>query len=449
MVKRSILLTLLLAGCAPSEAPPARTPRTYAEKLADRIGYETLDYSDEAFWACRGETGDVCTHEYPMARILTDGTQTVRTIAPENDPPIDCFWIYPTMDWQPFFAAQHTDFDNLWLPTDDTETQAGPFSSVCRVFAPYYRQANIGTYAGGAENGVFFFRRAFADVTAAFEYYLRHWNHGRPVVIMGHSQGAMHSTFLLHAYFDGGAVVTDIPGSETAAELRERLIAALPLGGSVFVEKGKRAGGSLRDVPLCAGPVETGCVITYRSFPEGYTFGDGVISRGAVDLLNAEGFTHTEFDADRHAMACVNPAMGAAVPATAATDGDGAPLAGDDVRVLAGTWLVGIFEEIQFGAVTSPRAKDLPGRYTARCLHDDKTGGYLAIGLHNPPGGDLRDDPVDVGGIIAGAALGLHLHDVNLAMGDLVAQLRIKAAAWRMGRVFTPPPPVSPVVGRP
>jgi hypothetical protein len=271
-----------------------------------------------------------------MARIVTDGTQSVHTVEPDPDPPADCFFVYPTMDWQPFFASNHTDFENLWLPTLDVETQAGPFSSVCRVFAPYYRQGTIGAYATPPENGVFYFRRAFVDVAAAFEYYLRTWNHGRPLIIFGHSQGAMHATFLLHAYFDGEAQVTDIEGSTSAAMLRERLVAGIPAGGLVFVEKGKRAGGSLQDVPLCAHPEETGCIITYRSYPEGFTFETGLV-RGAADILNAEGFTFTTFDANKHVAACVNPAMGAAVPVTEVTDGDGAAIAAGPVRLLEGT----------------------------------------------------------------------------------------------------------------
>jgi hypothetical protein len=441
MLRRLTLTIALLTACTPADDVPARTPVTYAEKLAAKSQWAPLDYADPENWACRGTPGDTCTHDYPMARVTTDGTQTLRTVTPAGDPPIDCFFIYPTMDWQPFYAAQHTDFDNLWLPTDDTETQAGPFSSVCRVFVPYYRQANIGSYAGDPANAVLYFRRAFVDVAAAFEHYLRHWNRGRPFVLFGHSQGAGHLTYLLHAYFDGAERVTDIPGSETTYELRDRLLVGMPLGGLVYVAKGERAGGSLADVPLCQSPVETGCLITYRSYPEGFTFETG-LARGANDLLNAEGFTYTTYDPARHVAACVNPALGAAVPATAATDGYGAALTGDAVRVLTGTWLVGLFEELQFGAVTTPRAKDYPGRYTAACRHSEKAGDYLAVGLH-APGAEVRDDPLDLDGVISHTGLGLHLYDVNLAMGDLVTQVRLKAAVWRASHVFTPPPPIN------
>ncbi len=402
---------------------------TYAEKLAARIGFETLDYDDEAHWACRGVPGDVCTRGYPMARVDTDGTEVPRTVELHANPPVDCFFIYPTMDWQPFFAANHSDFEELDLVKGDIDTQAGPFSAACRVFAPFYRQGNIGAYATDPENGVFYFRRAFADVAAAFEHYLRHWNAGRPVVIFGHSQGSMHATFLLHAYFDGNRVVTDIPGSASTAELRDRLVAAMPIGGLFFVEQGKRAGGSLQDIPLCAAHEETGCVITYRSYPEGFTHATPLV-RGAAELLNEEGFSFAAFEPDRHAYACVNPAVGPAVPVDRVTDGRGMAVPPGDVRLLEGTWLVGLFGEIQFGVDGKPAPRDFPRRYTAACREDDLAGGYLAVGLHAPPGGDPRGDPMDIDGVVAHAALGLHLWDINLAQGDLVDQVRVKSAAW-------------------
>jgi hypothetical protein len=62
-----------------------------------------------------------------------------------------------------------------------------------------------------------------------------------------------------------------------------------------------------------------------------------------------------------------------------------------------------------------------PGMLTAECVSNDK-GTYLAVTVHSDPAGPLTQDIVgDV--VVNGQVLGdwgLHLIDVNLAMGNLV-----------------------------
>jgi alpha-beta hydrolase superfamily lysophospholipase len=59
---------------------------------------------------------------------------------------------------------------------------------------------------------------AYADVKAAFQYYLAHYNEGRPIIIAGHSQGTAHATRLLHEFF------------EHDPKLRRQLVAAYLIG---------------------------------------------------------------------------------------------------------------------------------------------------------------------------------------------------------------------------
>ena len=44
------------------------------------------------------------------------------------------------------------------------------------------------------------------DVKAAFQYYLEHYNNGRPIIIASHSQGTTHAKRLLKEFFDGTAL---------------------------------------------------------------------------------------------------------------------------------------------------------------------------------------------------------------------------------------------------
>ena len=95
--------------------------------------------------------------------------------------------------------------------------------------------------------------------------YLAHDNHGRPIVFIGHSQGAANLIRLLRSQVDGNAA------------LRDRMVSAIILGGNVQVPVGKTVGGTFAHIPACTKTSETGCVIAYSSFssppPAGSLFG--------------------------------------------------------------------------------------------------------------------------------------------------------------------------------
>ncbi len=109
---------------------------------------------------------------------------------------VDIFYVLPTifsdrnnayMRWRDnkalqrkaqMIAAQHT----------------GIFSSYCRVFAPYYRQAEFRRVLKEINLPVEkqkFIWHGIYDVQGAFRYYLKHHNNGRPFILLGFSQGAM------------------------------------------------------------------------------------------------------------------------------------------------------------------------------------------------------------------------------------------------------------------
>ncbi len=98
---------------------------------------------------------------------------------------------------------------------------------------------------------------AFSDVAEAFAHYLGQYNQGRKVVIFGHSQGAYMAVELLKRFFDRDPV------------LRPRLLAGLVIGGRVEVRPGELTGGTFKNLPLCTGPDEVGCIVAYRAYREG------------------------------------------------------------------------------------------------------------------------------------------------------------------------------------
>lgn len=140
------------------------------------------------------------------------------------------------------------------------EWQAARFSSVCRVFAPMYRQVTAtGLFGGefvpvsvpGAPIGV-----AYSDVLAAWQQYMAQDNHGRGVILIGHSQGSILLEQLIRTQIDPNPSV------------RRLLVGAFILGGQVNVRAGQTTGGDFQHVPICTQRGEFGCVVAYSSYPE-------------------------------------------------------------------------------------------------------------------------------------------------------------------------------------
>ena len=150
------------------------------------------DYSKESSWA-------VLPKKYP---------ESLQQYALKNyqDLKADVFYVYPTllMDKN----------DKRWnAPINDVEqrekvlntavkNQASPFATSGRIYVPFYRQAHIKSYSLYTKGGKEAFQIAYQDVKMAFEYYLKNYNNGRPIIMVGHSQGTNHTTQLLKDFFD-------------------------------------------------------------------------------------------------------------------------------------------------------------------------------------------------------------------------------------------------------
>ena len=83
---------------------------------------------------------------------------------------------------------------------------------------------------------------------------------------------------------------------------------------------------------------------------------------------------------------------------------------------------------VESGTVETPFAS-VPGLLSAECATNEHAT-FLEVTVHGDPS-DPRVD--DITGDIT-PQWGLHLIDVNLAMGDLVAIVREQAAGWPGGR---------------
>lgn len=148
-------------------------------------------------------------------------------LPPKARKPVDVFYVYPTAYHMPAGSdakiAAVTDPGMRQGAAAAFARQATAFADVGNIYAPYYRQADA-TYALSlppAAHAKVIEGAPLADVTAAFKYYLKHYNQGRPFLLVAHSQGSDVSTHLLATYF------------KTHPRVRARMIAAYIPGYSV------------------------------------------------------------------------------------------------------------------------------------------------------------------------------------------------------------------------
>lgn len=187
------------------------------------------DYRDAANWLCRPGRDDACTVNLDATVIAPDGTRTVEPFKAAANPKFDCFYVYPTV------STDETPNSDLSIDAAERRVamiQAARFRSVCRVYAPMYRQVTLKALRAvmtgqpsGADPAL-----GYADVKAAFDDYMKNDNQGRGVVLIGHSQGARMLSQLLEREFDGK------PGA------MKPIISAMPIGFNLDVTAGQRTG---------------------------------------------------------------------------------------------------------------------------------------------------------------------------------------------------------------
>ena len=168
----------------------------------------------------------------------------------DGSKPVDVFFVCPTVAFG--------DKDKLNMDFADMQARAnfigevnrerGIYDGNARFFAPYYSVAALSTYELPDGEGEKYLKLAYKDVRAAFLYYLAKFNEGRPFILAGFSQGADHVLRLMKEFCKDEA-------------LRERLVAAYPLGWRLTVEE-------LRAAPylhFAEGERDTGVIITFNT----------------------------------------------------------------------------------------------------------------------------------------------------------------------------------------
>ncbi len=337
-------------------------------------------------WLCRpGQAADPCTHSLATTSVPATGPRTVTTPTPAVDPAFDCFYIYPTV------STQQTDNSNLTVQpaeVDAAVAQASPFSRICRVWAPMYRQRTETSLARGLGSDPTADDIAYRSVLSAWRDYLAKYNDGRPVIFIGHSQGAAMLIRLLAGQID------------PSTKLRGQLVSAIIAGGNVAVPIGRNVGSTFKHLPLCTSTGQTSCVIAYSSFPDRPPT-DSLFGRPGQGVSLQSGQTAT----NGVQVACVNPA--AIGGGTAALD----PL------------FLTVTMPPPAPSVSTPWVA-YPGLYSASCR---STNGATWLQVDNEAGvGDRRPVVTET----LGPEWGYHLDDINLALGNLLTDVALQEHSY-------------------
>jgi Protein of unknown function (DUF3089) len=383
MFKSIFSLTVALGWAMAAQAEDA--PATQA----------AADYANPAIWLCRPGREDACAAPQEATIIAANGTLTREAFHPAKNPPIDCFYVYPTVSNEP---GGNSDLTITGAEKSVVNAQFARFAAKCRLFAPMYRQVTLTALRAMIGGKPIPVDRdlGYNDVLAAWNYYLAHDNQGRGVVLVGHSQGSGVLTRLIKEEIDGKPI-------------QDKVISAILMGTSLPVPKGADVGGAFKHIPVCHSSSQLGCVIAFADFranappPANSRFGKAPDGMQAV---------------------CANPA--------ALGGGSGAL----DAYLSAGKISTGEGPREPYDWTQPPKPIEtafvkVPGLLSAQCVADEH-GSYLAVTVHPTPGGARAND-ISGDVVVNGQVLqdwGLHLVDANLTMGNLVAIVGDESKAY-------------------
>jgi hypothetical protein len=371
---------LLIAAAALSTAAPLSS-QTSAPAVAP-------DYGSDSTWLCLPGRKDLCSTPLPTTELNANGYGSKALSPVAKDPPIDCFYVYPTVSSD---SGMNSDLNAGREEKIAAEAQFARFASVCRPFAPIYRQMTLGAiaaYSAGVSIDAAAML-AYSDVLAAWRNYLATRNQGHPFVLIGHSQGSLMLQMLIAREIENNPAVAN------------RMKLAIIPGYDLLVPQGKLVGGTFKKTPLCSDPSQTGCVMAWSSFRE-----KNVPPAGAIfGYADQPGMT----------VGCVNPALRGS----------------RDWVKLDSNWFARSTLPVPGGPIEWSSEGPPPTLYlhteglvSAKCINDGPRGYLWVHTNHNP--GEKRTDRIGGEVAVFGMFLpgwGMHLADMAIAQGDLIREV--------------------------
>lgn len=236
------LLILALQSCVTLQNKPAALSKRFSEVPAPALP----DYSKEAHWAALPTKKD-CADSLPDKRLKDE----------QANAPADVFFVYPTIYLDKPTSPHEWNADvndaqlNNKIDNSTILNQASVFNASGKIYSPRYRQAHIHAYwTPNKDDAKQAFDLAYEDVKAAFDYYLKNYNQGRPFIIASHSQGTQHATRLVQEFIDG-------------KPLQKQLVAAYLVGMPTLAK-------DFKVLKPCDSPDQIGCYNTWCTYAKDY-----------------------------------------------------------------------------------------------------------------------------------------------------------------------------------
>lgn len=252
----------------------------------------------------------VYTYRDDIFQTIQDPRQPFQTYQPPAAPnyaSLDSWLAQPDLGVDPFTLTAKGDVfvvvpsvyrggEHWVLPSDDLRRKrklerivrpnyVSPYGEAGRLFAPFYRQASLYAFMTNREDAHQAQDFAYQDVKRAFEVFLQQSPPERPIVLVGHNQGASHVHRLLIDYFQ--------------SPLKDRLAVAYVIDHPLPLDSFE---GPLSKLTPCKSPNETQCIVAFGSF----TPKDKVIAQRFAERSLV--YNGRKYEAvDNRATLCINP----------------------------------------------------------------------------------------------------------------------------------------------
>lgn len=335
-------------------------------------------YEDPTMWISRPGMGASDPSRWRPEGLPKDATVSRAAV----------FFVHPTS----YLARDHWN-----APLSDAGARTGaelftrglvsPFNRSVDIWAPRYRQAAVGAFLTTGANRDKALGLAYSDVASAFTFFANSIGKDQPIVLVAHSQGALHLKRLL---------AEKVAGTPLAG----RVIAAYVAGWPVSMERDLPKMG----LPACATANQPGCVMSWQSYAE---------PADASQLFSAydHGVTLDREPLERTDALCTNPITGTIDSEAPASANTGTLVPNADFT----------------------SGELVAGSVPARCSEDQ----LLLIG-----------DPPQIGsGVLPGN--NYHVYDIPLFWMNLRQDFARREAAWLTAHGIASPPVVAPIAPAP
>lgn len=402
----AIILLILAAGIVYQLFPGwlARVAFVPSAEFEQQVAVEPNAYDDPKMWFARPGMADDPSHWRPTTEEsntpspdsdkaqardqLIPPANAAETAPPRGDAAV--FFVHPTSYYsRSSWNAPLTDRDSDHRANLFVQGMASAFADAGEIWAPRYRQATLGAFlaedrvtAGKAIDA------AYRDVEEAFDAFIAAQPKNKPIILAGHSQGALHLTTLLKNRIAG-------------TPLAKRIVAAYVVGWPISRDTDMAALG----LPACQTPEQKGCILGWATFADP---ADPEMVTAAYDgTIGFDGRPRAETR-----MLCTNPLTG--VPDTAAT------------------------AEANFGTLKPTdgfkSGSLIAGKIGAAC---DDTRGFLMIG-----DAEIAQNYVVAGYVLPGN--NYHVYDITLFWANTRADALRRLATYE-GKPSPVPPAATPI----